>query len=218
MASLLWRHRHMGQPLAILTSPWPIVPTGIYGRMMLRTPVLQHGASLVYIIKLKQTHVHDKHIKCWNNLWWRSWYFTIDWIVIYKICAALTFTWYSFNKYVYAASAIMIWCNLTWYHTYHCCEWGRTWINGETQKKPHILISQMRYIPVTLPWIFPGAPFIFNGAPGNIQGNLTGVRLCGDYCEDCEEYQLHYKAPLCNPWILFTGTEYHVVLALFEMF
>ena len=24
----------------------------------------------------------------------------------------------------------------------------------------------------TAPWILPGAPFIFNGAPGNIQGNL----------------------------------------------
>ena len=34
---LLWRHRHMGQPLAIVTSQWPIVPTGIYGRMMLRS-------------------------------------------------------------------------------------------------------------------------------------------------------------------------------------
>ena len=27
----------MGQPLAIVTSQWPIVPTGIYGRMMLRS-------------------------------------------------------------------------------------------------------------------------------------------------------------------------------------
>ena len=34
---LLWRHRHMSQPLAIVTSQWPIVPTGIYGRMMLRS-------------------------------------------------------------------------------------------------------------------------------------------------------------------------------------
>ena len=34
---LLWRHRHMGQPLAIVTSQWPIVPTCIYGRMMLRS-------------------------------------------------------------------------------------------------------------------------------------------------------------------------------------
>ena len=33
---LLWRHRHMGQPLAIVTSQWSIFPTGIYGRMMLR--------------------------------------------------------------------------------------------------------------------------------------------------------------------------------------
>ena len=32
---LLWRHRHMGQTLAIVTSQWPIVPTGIYGRMKL---------------------------------------------------------------------------------------------------------------------------------------------------------------------------------------
>ena len=34
---VLWRHRHMGQPLAIVTSQWPIVPTGIYRRMMLRS-------------------------------------------------------------------------------------------------------------------------------------------------------------------------------------
>ena len=34
---LLWRHRHMGQPLTIVTSQWPIVSTGIYGRMMLRS-------------------------------------------------------------------------------------------------------------------------------------------------------------------------------------
>ena len=34
---LLWRHRHMGQPLAIVASQWSIVPTGIYGRMMLRS-------------------------------------------------------------------------------------------------------------------------------------------------------------------------------------
>ena len=27
----------MGQPLSIVTSQWPIVPTGIYGRMMLRS-------------------------------------------------------------------------------------------------------------------------------------------------------------------------------------
>ena len=31
------------------------------------------------------------------------------------------------------------------------------------------------YIPVKLPGVFPRAPLKFNGAPGNIQGNLTGV-------------------------------------------
>ena len=31
---LLWRHGDMDQPLAIVTSQWPIVPRGIYGRMM----------------------------------------------------------------------------------------------------------------------------------------------------------------------------------------
>ena len=29
------------------------------------------------------------------------------------------------------------------------------------------------HIPVKLPGILPGAPLIFNGAPGNIQGNFT---------------------------------------------
>ena len=33
-------------------------------------------------------------------------------------------------------------------------------------------------LPVKLPWIFPGAPLKFNGAPGNIQCNWTGM-----YCD-----------------------------------
>ena len=31
---------------------------------------------------------------------------------------------------------------------------------------------------VKLPWIFPGAPLSFNGAPGNIQGNSTTLSVC----------------------------------------
>ena len=31
------------------------------------------------------------------------------------------------------------------------------------------------HMPVKLPWIFPGAPLKINGAPKNIQGNLTGI-------------------------------------------
>ena len=31
---------------------------------------------------------------------------------------------------------------------------------------------------VKLPWIFLGAPLIFNGAPGNIQGNLDRYVCC----------------------------------------
>ena len=37
---------------------------------------------------------------------------------------------------------------------------------------------------VKLPWIFPGAPLIFNGAPGNIQGNFTGMQtVCTVYVQ-----------------------------------
>ena len=32
-------------------------------------------------------------------------------------------------------------------------------------------------IAVKLPWIFQGTPLKFNGAPGNIQGNLTPLQL-----------------------------------------
>ena len=32
-------------------------------------------------------------------------------------------------------------------------------------------------IPVKLPWMFLTAPLTFNEVPGNIQGNLTGIRL-----------------------------------------
>ena len=32
--------------------------------------------------------------------------------------------------------------------------------------------AKHKHLPVKLPWIFPGAPLIFNGASRNIQGNL----------------------------------------------
>ena len=43
-------------------------------------------------------------------------------------------------------------------------------------------------IPIKLPWIFPGAPLIFNGAPGNIQGKLTGmsrINWISLFCHQC---------------------------------
>ena len=36
-------------------------------------------------------------------------------------------------------------------------------------------VTQRVYIPVKLPCIFPGAPLKVSGAPGNFQGNLTGM-------------------------------------------
>ena len=47
---LMWFHWHMGQPLAIVTSQWPIVPTGIYGRMMLRSTRVKgiHGLTSLF--------------------------------------------------------------------------------------------------------------------------------------------------------------------------
>ena len=36
--------------------------------------------------------------------------------------------------------------------------------------------SEVSRIPVKLPWIFPAAPLKINGAPGNIQGNLTAMQ------------------------------------------
>ena len=41
----MWRHRHMGQPVAIVTSQWSIVPTGNYGLMMLRSTRVKGIAS-----------------------------------------------------------------------------------------------------------------------------------------------------------------------------
>ena len=39
---------------------------------------------------------------------------------------------------------------------------------------------------VKLPWIFMGAPLNVNGAPGNIQGNLTGIHISCDVLLRCE--------------------------------
>ena len=46
--------------------------------------------------------------------------------------------------------------------------WNRCW---------NLAIILYRMHTFKLPWIFPGAPLRINGAPGNIQGNLTGVRV-----------------------------------------
>ena len=54
--------------------------------------------------------------------------------------------------------------------------WG-VWIviSNFLEASKDIPIRRVVHIPVKLPWIFPGAPLIFNGAAGNIQGNLTGM-------------------------------------------
>ena len=41
------------------------------------------------------------------------------------------------------------------------------------RKDKHRAFSPTPHRAVKWPWIFPGTPLIFNGAPGNIQGNLT---------------------------------------------
>ena len=54
----MWRYRHMGHPLAIVTSQWSIVPTGIYGRMMSRSTQVK-GIAII--------------------LWHMTWSFCISW-------------------------------------------------------------------------------------------------------------------------------------------
>ena len=46
-------------------------------------------------------------------------------------------------------------------------------------------------IPVKLPWIFPGAPLVINGASGNVLGNLTP--LLSLYCKHMPTNLLHYS-------------------------
>ena len=52
--------------------------------------------------------------------------------------------------------------------------WGNTRKGTENMWGLGRALLQWR-IPVQCPWIFLGAPLKFNGAPGNIQGNLTGM-------------------------------------------
>ena len=40
-----------------------------------------------------------------------------------------------------------------------------------------IIGNDIKCKPVNLPWIFPGSPLEVNVAPGNIQGDLTGMRI-----------------------------------------
>ena len=80
------------------------------------------------------------------------------------------------------------WCDIKYFYhvrkiTHHA---HATWsIRNTRDKSCNIQYRSTRFnngsskliedIPVKLPWIFPGAPLNFNGAPGNIQGNLRGM-------------------------------------------
>ena len=57
----------------------------------------------------------------------------------------------------------------------------------------HIITTVIqKHICQGLPWIFLGAPLTFNGAPRNIQGNLTGMQqwLC----------DFHHNSLSADPW------------------
>ena len=50
--------------------------------------------------------------------------------------------------------------------------------------------------PGKLPWIFPGAPLTFNGAPGNIQGNI-------DRYNSSRSHARRSGCVLCNGWLSY---------------
>ena len=71
-----------------------------------------------------------------------------------------------------------------------CEDWGENWLRYNNTALHFIwwhccdslcrILAQRDPLPRStylsrLPWIFPGAPLKFNGAPGNIQGNLTAL-------------------------------------------
>ena len=61
------------------------------------------------------------------------------------------------------------WCH-GWVITSHKKTQRLVWLIHATTS------GKVSFIPVKLPWIFPGAPLTFNEAPGNVQGNLTGMK------------------------------------------
>ena len=58
-----------------------------------------------------------------------------------------------------------------------------------------------------LPWIFPGASLIFNGIPGNIQGNLPGVSMWGNRWHESIKnwYYKHSKTEHNKTMCIFYG-------------
>ena len=93
-------------------------------------------------------------------------------------------------------------------HGIYFTMWLNNWMHGnsrQTHQKfiPRRLYSHMylrllrishtEHKPVTLPWIFPGAPLIFNGAPRIIQNNLSGVPAHYVYTRT---FRLHTSHPL----------------------
>ena len=65
-----------------------------------------------------------------------------------------------------------------WFNRIHTCVacWRkqRTLALNRQQVITQHLMFNTTYLS-NLPWIFPGAPLKFDGAPGNIQGNLTAL-------------------------------------------
>ena len=56
-------------------------------------------------------------------------------------------------------------------------------------------LNHTLYISVTLPWIFPGAPLIFNGLPEISRITLTGMPWCG--------HNIWHVAPLYKAWLWY---------------
>ena len=56
------------------------------------------------------------------------------------------------------------------------------------------------YFQSRLPWIFPGTPLKINGAPGNIQGNLTAEGSINHKLRLVQCYQATSQYPNQDPW------------------
>ena len=105
-------------------------------------------------------------------------------------------------------------------HVYTCIHtdnWIRGWMIKETRGHfvlkfrssntyKHIQLAQNTqmiqcYQPTsylsTVPWIFLGAPLNFNGAPRNIQGNLTGTQPPFTHACTCSNMLAHTHTHTC---------------------
>ena len=158
----MWRHRHMGHPLAIVTSHLPIVPTGIHGRMMLRSARVKGIA----IIRLRPVNQIMCHVLARGWVRWLR-YFTeakaevkyrasarirgpkhdtrFEWPVSILIVTRYPFLPFKTHKTSAPNPRLLTIAGAIWFCRYRRCTPSRLWMHAPVAKEHRLMTSLYRF-------------------------------------------------------------------------